>query len=318
MAAQPWEYEYAVNGTVTTWSEPGPTQTQDTCPPQTLANQSSQYANSGPLEEGYQRGLYLFNHESQAFWSLFTGGKSAVGRKNLVALSTSATRVSEVIPLGMGPGSTLTPIPSPQVKLGGLGNLGSDGWLYVALPDNETVDITPFVAGLDYYQWSDIGAQKYRSYFEVFVDEPDPTGNAIWTVDGSAGHAWWKFRTDAPGAALNLLVPSQLVPLLGVPVGYGPTASVTLTSPTCLGTLRDPEPDFYFQVYKRYNIGFPDVVSGLTYTKGLEDSPGTYDLFSFNCVDATVAAKCAAGVFLPNERGDWTFSNPGKLRQGTQ
>ncbi len=158
----PWEDESAVNGTVTTWYSPGPNQTVGPCAPQALANEFSGVALFGPLDlADLTRGSYLYDHESQAGWSLFTGGKAVVGRKNLFALSTNAVRVVNPAP----PDANWTPgseaIPNPQVKLGGVGSLGADGWLYVALPDNETVDITPFVASLDYYRWSAIGADKY-------------------------------------------------------------------------------------------------------------------------------------------------------------
>jgi hypothetical protein len=54
-------------------------------------------------------------------------------------------------------------IPPQSITIGSLGNLGSDGNLYVALPDNADVDVTPSasVAGVDYYQFG-VGEQKYK------------------------------------------------------------------------------------------------------------------------------------------------------------
>lgn len=62
---------------------------------------------------------------------LSTGGKAIAGRKNLFCLSASATAISDEDM----PTPTSTPVESGQIRIGTMGKLGSDGKLWIVLPD---------------------------------------------------------------------------------------------------------------------------------------------------------------------------------------
>ncbi|HEX7470825.1 MAG TPA: hypothetical protein VF437_08865, partial [Verrucomicrobiae bacterium] len=63
--------------------------------------------------------------------TLSTGGKAIAGRKSLFVLSSGATEISDEDM----PTPTTAPIPPQKIRLGTMGKLGSDGKLYVVLPD---------------------------------------------------------------------------------------------------------------------------------------------------------------------------------------
>jgi hypothetical protein len=63
--------------------------------------------------------------------TLSTGGKAIAGRKSLFVLSSGATGISDEDM----PTPTTAPIPPQKIRLGTMGKLGSDGKLYIVLPD---------------------------------------------------------------------------------------------------------------------------------------------------------------------------------------
>ncbi len=247
----------------------------------------------------------FFSRNSKVTVELKTGGKSSSKRQNLFAITAGATGYQGLTPneVNVPQPSDSYLIPASSIQVPGAGSLDTDGIAYAIFPDNSTVDITP-KASVNYYSFS-VSATKYKSYFDVFVDQPDPSGNHVWTMADSAGHAWWRFRSDAPSDALNAKVPAKLIPFLGAQVGYAPTntATVTLYSPNAPAMLRDPETDMYFSVFKEYDVGFPDLIAGLHATKLLYDIPGEYGIYTFNCVDAVISAGATAGITLPNNKG---------------
>ena len=144
---------------------------------------------------------------AQATMKLQTGGKANSKLRNLFGLSCNATRYdplhmslsdsdrwlgyegptamnmglyySHVLPDRYGP--IATSIPSQNIILGSCGALGADGVKYLALPDNADVDVTPYVAGVDYYTWN-ISQQKYKlniaargngTNYDLSTDKPE-------------------------------------------------------------------------------------------------------------------------------------------------
>ena len=245
---------------------------------------------------------------------LYTGGKAKVNRQNLFCITASAGEYPKLPASWQYAPSTAI---DPTTLLVAGEHPDSDGKVWKVLADNSTEDLTIHAPGHQHYH-AEVGQQKYKSYFEVFVDQPDPTGTRVWTHADSGGHAWWRLRTDAPNEAINRFIPSQLIPFLGVSVGYAPTntATVNLVFPNAPGELRYPETDFYFSAYGKYKIGIPNLIAALGVTKHLYDYPGGYGLKTFNCVDAVIVTSIAAGKSLPNDKGPHSYSNPEYFGKG--
>ncbi|MGH7952464.1 MAG: hypothetical protein ACREFE_11180, partial [Limisphaerales bacterium] len=111
-----------------------------------------------------------YARHAQTHMKLFTGGKGKPQRQNLFVVNGSANEVlnqwarpyrddlTEFIywdPEAGGPD-----IPKQDITIGELGQLGSDGNLYVLLPDNVTKDVTPKIKNKDFYIY-DVEAAKY-------------------------------------------------------------------------------------------------------------------------------------------------------------
>ncbi len=100
-------------------------------------------------------------------YKLRTGGKKGVGRKSLFVLTTSfpgqalATGHADLFYPETDYYPVTYPIANEAIVLGDLGPLGSDGVLYKALPEGETYDVTPTVAGSRYYRYNQPGATPY-------------------------------------------------------------------------------------------------------------------------------------------------------------
>jgi hypothetical protein len=83
-----------------------------------------------------------------------TGGPPGSTRKNLYVLSGT-----------LNGGAS----PPQAMSLGSLGHLGSDGNLYVVLPDNTTEEVTPNVAGMDSYGFHLNPPAKYHPYINLYT-----------------------------------------------------------------------------------------------------------------------------------------------------
>jgi len=171
---------------------------------------------------------------------LRTGGKARPRRMNLWVLTGGAEKVvNHWEPSPCNPVYPKEAIPPTSITIGSLGKLGSDGRLYVVLPDgaNPDVDVTPVVQGLDYYTFNVVG-RKYISRLEVFVRQPfpeypyderrypdgPPLGYPIYDLWGpeQAGHAWWRLTTEAPANIVERFAGTALARSLGLECGYGP------------------------------------------------------------------------------------------------
>jgi hypothetical protein len=243
---------------------------------------------------------------------LFTGGKGVRSIQNLFEIDVSATSylpssnpdIEDWMPIW-----DVESVPPGQIQdLGQTPN--ANGQIFIVLPDNMAIDVTP-QAPPPCYTYS-VGAIKYKSYFFVFVDQPDTTSpyHHVWTSADSAGHAWWRLELQAPAAALNHYIQSNLLSYLNISEGYGPLTDVKPWSPTAPGLLRLPETDVYFSVSKKYEIGFQDLINGLIFSQAIRIFPPEYDLYNNNCVDIDIKAGTSVGLSLPDDKGPKSYSNP--------
>ena len=121
------------------------------------------------------------------------------------------------------------------------------------------------------------------------VEEPDPTGGALYVLDTGkggtkikgvdVGHTFWHVETSQ-GLKKNIsLVPASLHTYIDKSWGYYPVATVFSNgTDSCPGILRiDNGHDT--TVYKKYEIAsLADLNSVLTYTQTVYITPGIYDL----------------------------------------
>ena len=160
---------------------------------------------------------------------LFTGGKALRQSKALFVLSDALTWCTGALHLEVDQNY---PVPSPEIALGALGNLGNDGILYVALNTSEHVVITPRAS-------------------HPYLNGSLPTEGKYTLVHLTEYLA----LTDTNPARLNLGV-GEKVDLSGMPaetVWQGPgllatNSAVTFTAPsnactaTVTATFKDAEP----------------------------------------------------------------------------
>ena len=262
---------------------------------------------------------------------LFTGGKAGVGHMNLIQLQCSGT--------AYGKPDTNAPVDGlpyfapwvnaeetniPPQNLSALGqNVGSDGNLWVVLPDNASPDLDLMAPGFRHY-CATATPTKYLSRFDVFVCQPypgftydgqaygapPPIGFPTWRPSVNAGHAWWGLSTEAPSDAVNQFTTTNCSQWLNQQVGYGANGSLWNPFTHKLGTAPGELPYPYGNaatVSGSYTIGFQSsgVIDGLNYTENLHTNPGTYNLGNNNCVIKTVGAGSAVGVTLPTGPNDW-------------
>ena len=91
--------------------------------------------------------------EAVTAYEFHTGGKAAIQRQNLFALTGLAYGIGNPFYPEVDSDAQAYAIPYTSVKLGTLGYLGSDSYLYKALPDNKSFDVTPNVPGRPYYRY---------------------------------------------------------------------------------------------------------------------------------------------------------------------
>ena len=140
-----------------------------------------------------------FRRGADTVMKLFTGGKAESKRQNIFALSATAQR-----PFSMSLKPNLLDdsgwweyelppkwgqwinIDLTLITIGELGQLGSDGILWVELPDGVTKDVTPKVKGLDYYTFDPPPPpSKYTPVIvanNVTLEPDEVVGNAQFCV----------------------------------------------------------------------------------------------------------------------------------------
>jgi hypothetical protein len=125
------------------------------------------------------------SRHADAVMKLQVGGKAKSQRQNLVVFNGSATRVVPVRdPYYHNPNQYVQSIPIPPQSIKVLGNktLGSDGNLYVVLPDGDEEVVTPTVSGVNDYTFG-LSATPYTpviaargngiNYDDISVTNPE-------------------------------------------------------------------------------------------------------------------------------------------------
>jgi hypothetical protein len=128
-------------------------------PPQAWNNPQLNSPLSDLWESG--QGKESYARMAQTIWHVQTGGRAVPGRQNLWRFSGSAAAVIDVRAVPPFASRVLRAITDKtQIALGSLGNLKADGTLWLTLPDDVERDVTPYVAGNDFYTFG-VGGQKY-------------------------------------------------------------------------------------------------------------------------------------------------------------
>ena len=92
----------------------------------------------------------------QAFWTASTERRTADAEMKLATGGPAGSRQQNlwVLSATAADGRTGQPIPPEQISIGSYGHLDTNGNLYVVLPDNDPSDVTPRIAGTNYYKFS--------------------------------------------------------------------------------------------------------------------------------------------------------------------
>ncbi len=139
---------------------------------------------------------------------LWTGATSDGWHEKLFCISANAVRVLDKEwrydsgwPLAE---SDKAPISPQQIEIGGLGTLGSDGNLWVVLPDNRNVDITPRVAGVSYYTPA-ADQSSYRLFVQAnnYLLAPDRVRPQAHYCVGEKMYLHPQFMPSDPVAAMT-------------------------------------------------------------------------------------------------------------------
>jgi hypothetical protein len=249
---------------------------------------------------------------------LYTGGKAKMGRQNLFCINCWADRYDQPPDDDISYdapwlGTIGTPLDPTSLQVMGQ-TPDTKGNVWIVLPDNSEKDMTVTAPAKHYY--AEAGAQKYKSYFEVFVDMPYPPGSGAsfpaeggdWYrlyLNGHWGHVWWMLSTDAPSDGINKFINADRSHFIDRAVGYCVSNAPARFGP---GYLADPDSD-PLSVQAEYEIGFYELRNGLGYTKELKDHPGTYDYRFNNCVTQTRVVGNIVGVPLPSTHIPEYFGN---------
>ena len=275
-------------------------------------------------DRGSQHDTYT--RTADTVWHVQTGGKSIPGRQSLWQFSGSASEILDKRAVPQFYGANMREITNKtQISLGSLGNLKADGNLWLTLPDDVEKDITPTVAGKDFFTFS-VGGQKYLSHYEVFVRQPypnypndvtwygpygPPLGWPVYNLGATdAGHAWWKISTEAPMDIVNQYTSTNCSRWINAEAGYGPRdgeASIDWWSFFLLQGLNKQGPGKVYggstgvTVHKTYVIGFQGkgAIDGVNHVENLSNIPGTWDTGYHNCVHEVVITGKTTGVQLP-------------------
>ena len=231
-----------------------------------------------------------YTRSAQTTYHVQTGGRAVPGRQNLWRLSGWASKITDkhaTPPFWFTPTEAIDP---GQIQIRGK-SLDTNGNVYLILPDGQDMDVTPQVSGMEFYVFG-VGGQKYYSYFEVYVKQPYPGTQT--TLSDYTGHAFWGLDTDAPDEAIAYLAPS-LQYYINANWGFYPNG------PDCglTGQLQNDDTHPY-SVRRVFYIGFNDLISGLQFTRGIDNEPPVYCYRSYSCVGASQDAGHNVGITLPS------------------
>lgn len=233
-----------------------------------------------------------YTRKAQTVWHVQTGGKAVPGLLNLWQFNGSAWEVLDKRALPPFTGIAMREITNKtQIAIGSMGDLMTNGIRYNLLPNDAEFDVTPNVAGKDFYTFN-VNGQKYCSYFEVYVRQPNPGTST--TFSDYNGHAFWGLTTDAPEEAIQLLSPSLQTYINSYWGFYPHGADCGLP-----GWLQN-DYDHNYDVERVFYIGFNNLISGLQFTREIDNTPPEYCYRSYSCVGATQDAGRRVGIALPS------------------
>jgi hypothetical protein len=229
---------------------------------------------------------------------------------NLCQFSASVWQINDKRALPPFSGASTTEITNKSnIVIGEMGALRPSGVRYNQLPNGGEFDITPKVAGNDFYKFT-VSGQKYLSYFDVFVQQANPGLTFEPTSDTyDWGHAFWRLRTEAPDDALQS-IPTYLRRFLNRPWGFYPSCNPApswTNNVTVPGFLQD-DTGHSSNVVRHFYIGYNQLISGLTYTMVFSNSPPFWSGLSTNCVFACVGAARESGIFLQYSKFPQSFA----------
>jgi len=237
---------------------------------------------------------------SRATVQLRTGGKSGSKLKHVFALPASATAYQKLTTDEIPQPTDSWTVPYSAITIPGATWLDNNGIAYGIYPDDSTVDITPHVS-VDYYSFS-VSATKYKSYLTLYARMPDPNGCSTF-VGTDAGHAWWRFTTEASAGAIGMFMGTNYSYYIGRTAGFYPDG-LTWILPlggnfTGVTEVPDTGNEGTENAQKTYEIGFDDLKGGIFFTKHLHENPPDWNGLFYNCVHAARGAAAAAGVKAP-------------------
>jgi hypothetical protein len=110
----------------------------------------------------------LGRRHAQVVMKLQTGGKASWNNQSLIQINASATQFLPVAdPFYHNPNIMVPEIPVPNQDIQILGKtVGNDGNLWIAEPNNASLDVTPTIAGVDDYEFSE-NAGRYHPYIDL-------------------------------------------------------------------------------------------------------------------------------------------------------
>jgi hypothetical protein len=123
------------------------------------------------LEWGWQQ------RTADAEYKLATGGAQGSTQQNLWVISATAWAHTNAFD-GYG-----TPVPPQQIQIGSLGNLDTNGNLYVLLPDNNPDNVTLKVNGSDKYTYPSPTVTEYQLHI-IQNGNQDVTGSNVTAIVG--------------------------------------------------------------------------------------------------------------------------------------
>ena len=114
------------------------------------------------------------------------------------------------------------------------------------------------------------------------------------------GHGWWRFGIG-PSDASALIEPANLRSWVNTEVGYFPE---TIGAPISPGyVLKGPQGHTSTSQHT-WDIPFILLDNGLSYSRDLSISPGTYNVLLNNCCHKVIESSCTCGVNIPNDKTD--------------
>ncbi len=123
-----------------------------------------------------------FSCVAQTRLFLRTGGKALPGRRNLIVLHADGAVVTDAQwhpPTPLNSGNSLYLGPERMIIRGQ--SVGTDGYLYLALPDGAELDITPTVADCDIYAF-EVNPTKHRLVSQTVCSAPANTPDTRTTI----------------------------------------------------------------------------------------------------------------------------------------